>query len=102
MLLRYIKHKEDFRAVLLSEFLDVAEFQVGDDEEYHHHNSQSYVVLPQAPGAVLNAQVVQVLLSATPETTHVQRVQPVNKTLLCAGVYSHLASCAHSTVGCYF
>lgn len=58
--------------MLLSEFLDVAELQVGDDEEYHHHNSQSYVVLPQAPGAVLDAQVVQVLLSTTPERTQVQ------------------------------
>lgn len=53
----------------LCEFLDVAEFQIGDDEEYEHHSSQSHMILPQTPGGVLYSQVVQILLSCAPETT---------------------------------
>lgn len=54
----------------LSELLDVAEFQVGDDEEYDRHDSQSNVVLPQPPCGVLYSQVVQILLPCTSETQH--------------------------------
>lgn len=69
---RLFKDKiEELRIKHLSEFLDVAEFQIGDDEEYDRHNSQSHVVLPQAPGGVLYSQVVQILLSCASERRHV-------------------------------
>lgn len=51
------------------ELPDVAQFQVGDEEEHDHHNSQRHVVFPQSPGAVLYPQVVQVLLTCTPGGT---------------------------------
>lgn len=53
----------------LSEFLDVAEFQIRDNEENEGHSNQSHVILPQCPGGALYPQVVQILLSCTSETT---------------------------------
>lgn len=53
--------------IQLSEFLDVFEFQIGDDEEYESHDGESHVVLPKAPGCVLYSQVVQILLPCAPE-----------------------------------
>lgn len=44
------------------ELSDESEFEIGDDEEEGGHDSQSQVVLPQAPGAGLDALVVQELL----------------------------------------
>lgn len=51
----------------LSEFFDVFEFQIGDDEEYESHDSKSHVVLPKAPSCVLYSQIVQILLPCAPE-----------------------------------
>lgn len=62
---------EECRTPHLSEFLDVAEFQIGNNEEYEHHHSQSHMILPQTPGGVLYSQVVKILLSCTSETTQV-------------------------------
>lgn len=57
-----------FRAAVLREFLDVSQFQVGDEEESEHHGGQGHVVHPQAPGGVLYSQVVKVLLAGAPGT----------------------------------
>lgn len=62
-----ILHVKSHNSYALGELPDVAELQVGDEEEYDHHHSQSHVVLPQSPGAVRYPQVVQVLLSCTPK-----------------------------------
>lgn len=53
----------------LSKFLDVAEFQISDDEEYEHQSDQRHMILPQSPGAVLYSHVLQILLSCTAERT---------------------------------
>lgn len=50
------------KKVQLSEFFDVSEFQIGDNKKYERHDSQSHVILPQAPAGVLYSQVVQILL----------------------------------------
>lgn len=57
-----------FSVAVLREFLDVSQFQVGDEEESEHHGGQGHVVHPQAPGGVLYPQVVKVLLAGAPGT----------------------------------
>ena len=54
---------------LSGEFLDESEFEIGNDKEDGHHDRQSQVVFPHAPVAVLDAQVVQLLLPSAPATT---------------------------------
>lgn len=57
--------KKKAKKVQLSEFFDVSEFQIGDNKKYECHDSQSHVILPQAPAGVLYSQVVQILLPCT-------------------------------------
>lgn len=57
-----------FRVKHLSKLLDVAEFHVGNNEEYDCHDSQGNMVFPQSPCGVLYSQVVQILLPCTSET----------------------------------
>lgn len=69
ILAKFKKEKnKGLRVAALGEFLDVPQFQVGDEEKQEHHGGQSHVVLPQAPGGGLYSQVVKVLLSCAPGT----------------------------------
>lgn len=67
VLVKLVKDRR-FRVAVLREFLDVSQFQVGDEEESEHHGGQGHVVHPQAPGGVLYSQVVKVLLAGAPGT----------------------------------
>lgn len=70
------ERNEGLRVAALGEFLDVSQFQVGNEEKHQHHGGQSHVVLPQAPGGVLYPQVVKVLLSCAPGThMHSHRIK---------------------------
>ncbi len=72
------------RITHLSEFLDVAEFQIGNDEEYESHYDQSQVIFPQSPGGVFYPQVVQILLSCTSEEEEEESLLiPLGKSILC-------------------
>lgn len=51
--------------LVLRELLHEAQFQVGDDKEDYCHAGQSQVVLPEAPGAHIDALTLQILLSST-------------------------------------
>lgn len=51
--------------LVLRELLHEVQFQVGDDKEDYCHAGQSQVVLPQAPGAPVDALTLQILLSST-------------------------------------
>lgn len=92
------------RMAHLSKLLDVAEFQVGDDEENDRHNSQSHVILPQSPRGVLQSQVVQILLSCASEITQFQTGQALeehDKDTVGAWslqIYLRQSSCAHTAV----
>lgn len=69
MLAKFKKERnKGLRVAGLGEFLDVSQFQVGNEEKNEHHGGQSHVVLPQAPGGVLYSQVVKVLLPCAPGT----------------------------------
>lgn len=48
------------------ELLDEAQFEVGDGEEAEDHDDQSQVVLPQTPGGVVDALLLQVRLPRAP------------------------------------
>lgn len=48
----------------LCKFLDEAQFQVCDGQEYDGHAAQSHDILPRAPGGVIDALLHQKLLSS--------------------------------------
>lgn len=50
--------------VCLCKFLDEAQFQVCDAQEYDGHAAQSHVILPHAPGGVIDALLRQKFLSS--------------------------------------
>lgn len=47
----------------LCEFLDEAQLEVSDDQEDEGHDSQSQVILPQTPGWIIDALILQELLA---------------------------------------
>lgn len=47
----------------LGEFPDETQLEVSDGEEDDHHDAKSHVVLPQPPGGVIHALLLQKLLS---------------------------------------
>lgn len=50
----------NFSCSVSGELLDEAQFEVGDGEEAEDHDDQSQVVLPQTPGGVIDALLLQV------------------------------------------
>lgn len=46
----------------LGELPDEAQFEIRDGKEAEGHDDQSHVVLPKAPGGVIHALLLQVLL----------------------------------------
>lgn len=52
-------------SLVLRELLHEVQLEVGDGKEDEYHASQSQVVLPQAPGAPIDALTLQMILSST-------------------------------------
>lgn len=65
--------------LVLGELLHEVQFEVGNGEEDQCHAGQGHVVLPQPPGAPVDALALQIVLSSTYSTdkyTHIDKLSP--------------------------